>query len=815
MNKTKLFNIILFCGIFLWLIPSATFNEADIRILLFYYGFHLIVSLLYAIQFLMSVKDKRSLKYEWILIYISAVGSILVHGITYAALFILGQELSIRLIPATLVFRGIVVIYILIYRNSCYEKSDFDKRLEKDKKLEKELKAKRDENKVKEKAKEKKSKKWIFKLLLEDFKVNFKNYIVFIISTVLTVTYIYGFLGNLLIIHNMQQTSIAYITEGISSVVLNALLVISIVTILIQFYALKNYIQNRMYDFKTLMLLGVKKKEIYKCMGFLLGISLLISYFIGAVLGNGMIFIFRKIYGAYLQNNSIPQANIIIVTLLSFVLCVIVLGFIMSIVQEMAIESNIMNVSDTSMEERMIKPRKIIFILPIFLIIFMKFYCDPHWAESKYIVYPSIIIFTIFIYYVSAYIFRKLKSKNKFSRNNILTFNLMFYKSRSYLKNSLLLYTLIFVMLSSYVFQIATLFPLNTNKLYPYDYVCLGYEEDKSEFENIAKQFDVESDIYPVVRLTVPGGEDGGYGDNYKTLPMGHHLGISESTYKKISGKSISLKDKEIAILYQEDKSNKAHPLDFYVIRSKPLIRVGQPERYIFVNRKPFFNLDYKLVEEKREIVLGRLSSIMFENIVVFSDEYFNTQYKEADGIKYLTTINSNMQDNKKLESYLDTYENTHKGEQDIDSRVKSVYRADVLNKDFQGEKIFTLIINISILVAFVIASIIIIFVHTFGNISYYKNRYEILSYLGEKIKNSNSIIKKEVMLFALVPCMSAVITSLIFNLITISMRGFNYVEIITSGKVYLGITLVFLLVYSGSAFVISHVLIKDIGGRK
>lgn len=157
----------------------------------------------------------------------------------------------------------------------------------------------------------------------------------------------------------------------------------------------------------------------------------------------------------------------------------------------------------------------------------------------------------------------------------------------------------------------------------------------------------------------------------------------------------------------------------------------------------------------------------------------------------------------------------THKGEQEIDSRVKSVYRADILNKDLQGEKIFTLIINISILLTFTVASIIIVFVHIFGNISYYKNRYEILSYLGEKIKNSNNLIKKEVMLFSLIPCILAIFTSLIFNLITVSMRGFNYMEIISSGKVYLGITLTFLFVYSCATFVISHFLIKDIGGKK
>ena len=806
MKKKGLFNILLFCGIFLWIIPSGIFYEVDKKIVLFYFGFHLVMSLLYFIHFRNATRDKRNMQFEWVLIYLSTAGSILAHVVTYIALLYQGQVSNFKLIPIVLVLRCVVLIFIAIYRYSEYEESDFDKKIKEEKKLNSE--------KNKEKVVKKKNNKWVYKILLKDFRANLKNYTVFIISAVLTFTYVYGFLGNLFIIHNMQETNMAQIGEGITSVVLNALIIITAVTILIQFYALKNYIQNRMHDFKTLMLLGMKKKEIYKSLLFILTISLIISYLIGVILGNGMIFIFRKVYGFYLPNTIIPKADIILVTALSFVICLIILVFIMSIVQDMVIESGMLNVSNSNMEEEMPKFRKIIFALPIFLIILFVLYSDPHRAESLYIIYPWIIIFVIFTYFGATYVLRKLKSKNKHYLNNILTFNLIYYKPKSYLKNSMALYTLLFVMFFTYIFQIATLFPLDSSELYPYDYICLGYENDKAEFENIKNKFDIESEIYPVARVTVPGGEDGGYGDFYKTLPMGHHLGISESTYKKLTGKNINLKDKEICILYQEDKSNKAHPLDFYAIRSKPLIRIGQPERYNPGHRKTFFSLDYDVVKEKREVVLGRLTNVMYENIVVFSDEHFNSEYKKTDGIKYLMTINSNMKNNKSLESYLDNYKQTHNEERQIDGTVQSVYKGKDLYEAFQGEKIFKLIINLSILVTFTIASIIIVFVHTFGNISYYKNRYEILSYLGEKKKKTNLTIKKEIFLFAMGPCILAILTSLIFVGVSISMRGFNYFEIVTSTKVYMSIMLSFLLVYGVSTFIIYRFLIKDIGGK-
>ncbi len=763
------------------------------------------MALLYLKEFLNVFKEKRNMSYEWVLIYLSMAGSVVVHMITYAALFILGQENNVKIIPLVLILRVIIVVFILVSRQLSYEDADIDKRIREEKKLNK------GSNKVK--IKEKKRNKWLYKILLQDFKSNLKNYIVFIISAVLTVTYIYGFLGNLFIVHKIQETSIAYMCEGITSIVLNALLIISIVTILIQFYALKNYVQNRMYDFKTLLLLGVKKEEIYKCMRYLLMISMLLSYVVGAILGNGMIFIFRKVYGFYLQGSNIPKADLAMVTVLSFIGCVLALGFIMSIVQDLAIESSMLNISSSDMEERLPKYNKIILIFPILLLILFKLYSDPHWAESKYIVYSWIIIFVLFIYFGAGYILNKIKNK-KYYLKNILSLNFIFYKSRSYLKNSLILYTLIFIMCFTYVFQIVTLFPLESKELYPYDYVCLGYEKDKNELESIEKNFHVKSEIYPVVRVTVPGGEDGGYGNTFKTLPIGHHLGISESTYELLGGKKLNLKDNDIYILYQEDKSNKAHPLDFYVTRSKPLIKIGEPELYNPGYRKVIFSNDYNLIGEKREILFGRLTGVMYENIVIFSDEYFNKEYKEKDGIKYLITINSKVKNDKALEDYMSDYGKNHKEESNIDNNVKHLYSSKDLNEDFQGEKIFKLIINISILLTFVIASIIIIFVHAFGNRSYYKNRYEILSYLGEKKKKCNHMIRKEIISFAFLPCILAILTSLIFIILTVHMRGFNYLEMILSGKIYISIMLIFVALYGVSTFIISHFLIKNIGGK-
>lgn len=808
MSRKNIFNVLYFLVIFLWIIPSAYFYDVDRGIVLFYFAFHIIISLLYTIQFIKICKDKRNLQFESILIYLSIIGSMMIHVMTYICLLALGKESNIKIISLILIIRAMAIIPIVISR---YPNTDFKL---KDKINSKEDKLKFDIEENKRDKKENTSNKMIFEILIKIFKAHYKNYIVFLVSSILTVTYVHGFLGNLIIIHKIQQTNISYIVEGITSIVLNAFIVITIITILIQYFSLKNYIQNRMHDFKTLALLGMENKDISKCMRLLLIITLCIAYFIGVIFGNSLIFIFKQIYSFYFKNITIPNPNTMFLIISSLIICIIIIGFTMGIIQYMVIESSMLKISESSTEEKMPIKGKKIFILPILLIALIVLYSNPHLAESRYIIYLWFIIFVIFLYYSVGYILKKLKQKKEFYFNNILSFNLMYYNSKSYLRNSLLLYSLLFIMFFTYIFQIATLIPLESKELYPYNYVCLGYSEDKVELQNISKKFNVESELYPVVRVTVPGGEDGGYGDLFKTLPIGHHLGISESTYKNLSGKDLDLKEKQIFVLYQEDKSNIAHPLDFYVIRSKPLIRLGEPELYAFENRKFFFSTDYSLAGEKREILFGKLSNIMYENIVVFSDQHFNSQYKQVNGIKWLLTINNSSKDDKALENYLDGYENTHNGEKIVDSHIQSVYKASDLYKAFQGEKIFKLLIYASILSTFVIASIIIIFVYVFGNISYYKNRQDILNFLGEKEENYNSIIKKEVKLFARVPFILAILTSLVFITITIKMRGFNYLEIVMGMKVYFSVILAFLIIYEVATFIISKLLIKEIGGK-
>ena len=86
---------------------------------------------------------------------------------------------------------------------------------------------------------------------------------------------------------------------------------------------------------------------------------------------------------------------------------------------------------------------------------------------------------------------------------------------------------------------------------------------------------------------------------------------------------NLSADGKEIYIIYQQDKSTKAHPLDYLNSRKEPYLHIGQPiESYGFLDREKIYPTR-TVKGEKTDILTGAFRQGSEENLVVFSDKYF------------------------------------------------------------------------------------------------------------------------------------------------------------------------------------------------
>lgn len=293
--------------------------------------------------------------------------------------------------------------------------------------------------------------------------------------------------------------------------------------------------------------------------------------------------------------------------------------------------------------------------------------------------------------------------------------------------------------------------------LYPYDYVCMAYEEDQSLFDELAEKYDMDMKAYPMTRVTTVQGDATDWVDvannYYKNViwPQGQHVGISESTYRllceeqKIVPKNIRLRDDEIHIVYQQDLSVKAHPLDWYMDRKAPQVKIGQPLRaYSFTQRDKLYP-QRTVAGEERQVLTGVFQGGMQENLVVFSDEYFDSlKIWEDPSILYTLKI-ENQEVRKEVKGRLDRFAKSHEEDASWSRAIQPYYDKQVKRKDLAMERVFQ---EIAVLLEMFLV-VFCVFLVQMMKVEFEKKesekRYQLLSYIGIYRKEYKTMIKREI----------------------------------------------------------------------
>ena len=128
--------------------------------------------------------------------------------------------------------------------------------------------------------------------------------------------------------------------------------------------------------------------------------------------------------------------------------------------------------------------------------------------------------------------------------------------------------------------------------------------------------------------------------------PQGQNIGISWTSYvtlcqrRGVSTGTNALAAGKILISYQQDCVQKTHPIDYYLFRKKPYLRIGQPLRYYVVPDREKLYPPRNVQTEVSQNIIGMLNRGDQENLVVFPNDYFYKNRK-AEGPSFLYLINS------------------------------------------------------------------------------------------------------------------------------------------------------------------------------
>ena len=178
--------------------------------------------------------------------------------------------------------------------------------------------------------------------------------------------------------------------------------------------------------------------------------------------------------------------------------------------------------------------------------------------------------------------------------------------------------------------------PQEIAAMYPYDIVVTAYEAEIPKLQETARKYDAQVCQYPMLRMTsIYGSEKLSRWNGIRPIqwPQGQQIAISESTYQEMreflgkEPKPLHLKGEEVHVVYQQDRSVRAHTIEYDTARTEKHLRFGQPLEYY--NTADFRKIfpDRTIVNEERDSLTGMFHQGKQDNLVVCSDAYFQENY--------------------------------------------------------------------------------------------------------------------------------------------------------------------------------------------
>ena len=92
----------------------------------------------------------------------------------------------------------------------------------------------------------------------------------------------------------------------------------------------------------------------------------------------------------------------------------------------------------------------------------------------------------------------------------------------------------------------------DTDKLYPYDFACMSYEEDDGYFAELSDTYAADIHTWPMLRCTTPLGApytwEQAAANQYMGVmwPQGQHIAVSETSYQELK-KAVGEQDRRQA----------------------------------------------------------------------------------------------------------------------------------------------------------------------------------------------------------------------------------------------------------------------------
>lgn len=602
--------------------------------------------------------------------------------------------------------------------------------------------------------------------------------------------------------------------DGISKSFFSAGMILLFCGMVLIITVLISYLGKRIPEYVFLQRMGISKKDLKKMVLYEAAISYLASiiggFFVGKILNIGLKTLIIQALNINFKLGKVAFFTYPLICVL--ILCIYGLSFLL--VKEL--ESDFLIITNTKETARVEKLRGKFRIPKIVLGIVLCVYSV--YAYSKIYHYES--AFLIIMFFAGLYLslrnilsvfleYTKRKNEKKYYKN-LLKNNRFYYRI-----NTISRYILFFSLmsfLSCFYFGIQFISIINDEKaenLYPYDFMCIADRADDKIFEKIKEKYHATVVEYPMVRVANADKTEHSEGRG-EVVIQGQQIGISESTYYKLKKaidpsykKSLKLdkNGKKVYIVHQQDRSTKAQPLDWYYNKKLPDLHIGLPCEYC--DHADHETTYYEKIVAGEEIssLTGCYSTPKCENLVVFSDEYFEkakNEWKDTDvltgykverynaiygdegepyiveGPTKLVLIQTDEKYMDQIDRELESKEEKHKYIGNYDSTVKFHYSSKTATLDMKTERAVKALICIYIILTLSVLNWIMLYAMHEMEKKEKTEREQFLIFMGMDKDERKKMNRREWYVYWIIPTIILVISTAFFMRDTMVARMYT-----------------------------------------
>ncbi len=457
------------------------------------------------------------------------------------------------------------------------------------------------------------------KIIYKNFRSNLKNYILFFLSNIVAIMELFVFYGIRSIIKSSITDKVT--AEALKTDFQIAVGIIAVITLMLMFYAMKCYIKLRIKDYSMFLVLGMKKKAVSLLLLFEYCIGCVISLILGIGVGRILLYIIQRLlvkyYPRYIQMHALGYQIYKNVCLASILIMVLV--FVILLIWLDGRSLGMLMAEDKQNEKRPASYMWIILAVIgiVLMIVGIILYCG---SDTQYLYAHGGLLMGLILAVVFglALFLNLLKKCKNFYYRHMLDLNQLYSRYLNHMIILVLLIVVHFFSLSYLVVQMAELLPLDQYRSqYPYDVIWITEKDNKGYAKKLASTYNGTVTEVPMIRVSTY------YGAN--------HIGISEKTYRKLSkSQALNLKENQIAVRIensdakQEDIKDSAYWEVYSTLYAGKYFGKQDSDTLIDVKEDIHFNIQSICTQT----IVGKYSTDGWhENIIVFSDEYFNKQW--------------------------------------------------------------------------------------------------------------------------------------------------------------------------------------------